>query len=163
MASNVAGQARRRALLAGNLARTPDPGRLLETRIGVFQLCRDRVSDVVLGRLGRSVPRHTPASGGAPQGSASGDGGPLGPSVSARSDARTRRRLPAGSLALVGSLVEGNRPWRHAGGALQLLHDGERRTAPLLRRAFRTLGRRGSVAESARERADVRPQSRRAR
>src|ERR1700680_3748812 len=145
--ARVAAHTPGRALLAGDLARTPDPGRLLETRIGVFRLCRDRVSDVVLGRLGRSVPRHAPASGGAPQGSAPGDGRPLGPSVSARSDARTRRRLPAGSLALVGSLVEGNRPWRHAGGAPQLLHDGERRAASLLRRAFRTLGCRGSVAE----------------
>src|SRR3984957_15494233 len=55
LARNVAGEARGAAVLARHLAATPDARRILETRVGMLRLRRDRVPNLVLGRLGGSL------------------------------------------------------------------------------------------------------------
>ncbi len=116
LAGALARASRDAAVLSGAVARAPALRCLLEARLGLRGLRRDRVPGAGDRRLDGRLHQRGAAAAGRPQGAAPRHHRSLGPPLSARRRARTRHRLPPGGGALVGHVAQGPRH-RDARGA----------------------------------------------
>ncbi len=117
-------------LLIGELAAPSAARRLLEARLGLRGLLRDRMPGLRGRRLGRRLHQRDPAPARRPHLPAEGSDRPLGAQVPALAPARAADRLPPGGAALVGPLAEGHRHRHHGRAAIPGL-DAEERSAPV--------------------------------
>ena len=107
VARDVARAPRGQPALGAPLARAPAPRRLLEARLRVRGLRRDRGPRVRDRWLDRRLHQFRPPPARRSQGTAQGVDRALAARLPARRGARARGRLPAGGAALVGPLAQG--------------------------------------------------------
>ena len=109
LARALGAAARGERALGPHVARAPAPRRLLEARLGLRGLRRDRGARLRHRRLDRRLHQQRPAPARRAVRAAQGAHRPVAARVPALRHAGSRHRLPPGGAALVGPLAEGRR------------------------------------------------------